>query len=67
MWLTILVIAIIIGAVFGFLNSKDGERGAGALGGALVSGMGCGYILFQLFIVGAVILLIVWLFGWLFG
>lgn len=67
MWLTILVIAIVIGAIIGFINSSDGERGSGALGGAVAGGMGCGYILFQLFLAGLGILFIVWLFGALFG
>lgn len=67
MWLTILVIAIIIGAVIGFFNSKDGERGVGALGGAMASGMGCGYILLQIFLAGLAIIFFIWLFGALFG
>ena len=67
MWLTILIIAVIIGAAWGFFSSNDGERGAGAVGGALASGMGCGYILFQLFLAGLGILVVVWLFGLLFG
>lgn len=67
MWLTILIIVIIIGAVIGFLSSNDGERGAGAIGGAMASGMGCGYILFQIFLAGLTILFVVWLFGKLFG
>ena len=67
MWLTILIIVIIIGGVIGFLSSNDGERGAGAVGGALASGMGCGYILFQIFLAGLGILFIIWLFRVLFG
>ncbi|MBR1527360.1 MAG: hypothetical protein IJ640_12010 [Prevotella sp.] len=67
MWLTILIIAIIIGAVIGFLGSEDGERKSGAVGGALAGGMGCGYILFQIFLAGIGILLLIWIFGALFG
>ncbi len=67
MWLTILVIAVIIGAVIGFLGSEDGEKGAGAVGGAITGGMGCGYILLQIFLAGLGILFIIWLFGALFG
>lgn len=67
MWLTILIIAIIVGAIYGFLSSNDGERGAGAVGGAIVGGMGCGYILIRIFIFGIIILGLLWLFGALFG
>jgi len=67
MWLTILIIAIVIGAAIGFFGSNDGERGSGALGGAVAGGMGCGYILFQVFLAGLGILFIIWLFGALFG
>lgn len=67
MWLTILIIAIIIGAVIGFFNSEDGERGSGALGGAIAGGVGCGHVLFQIFLAGLGILFIIWLFGVLFG
>lgn len=67
MWFTILIIAVIIGGAIGFLTSKDGERGDGAIGGALAGGMGCGYILFQIFIAGIVLFIIISLFGLLFG
>lgn len=67
MWFTILIIAIIIGAVIGFLGSNDGERGSGAVDGAIASGMGCGYLLLQIFLAGLVIFAIIWLFGALFG
>ena len=67
MWFTILIIAVIIGGAIGFLTSKDGERGEGAFSGALVGGMGCGYILFQILIAGFVLFIIMALFGFLFG
>ena len=67
MWLTILIIVIIIGAIIGFFSSRDGERGSGALGGAIAGGMGCGYLLFQSFLAGLGILGVIWLFGALFG
>lgn len=67
MWLTVLIIAIIIGAAIGFFSSNDGERGAGALGGAIAGGVGCGHVLFQIFIYGIIILAFIWLFGALFG
>lgn len=67
MWIWIIVIAIIIGAILGASSSKDGERGAGAFSGALMGGMGCGYVLFQIFLWGAGIIIVLWLFGNLFG
>ena len=67
MWLTILIVAIIIGAAIGFFGSKDGERSAGAVSGAVAGGMGCGYVLFQIFLAGLGILFVIWLFGALFG
>ena len=67
MWLTILIIAVVIGGIIGFLGSKDGERSAGAVGGAVSSGLGCGYILLQIFLAGLGILFVIWLFGLLFG
>jgi len=67
MWLIILIIAIIVGAAIGFFSSNDGERGAGALGGAIAGGVGCGHVLFQIFIFGIIILAFIWLFGALFG
>lgn len=67
MWIWIIIIAIIIGAIWGAMSSRDGERSAGAFSGAIASGMGCGYILFQIFLLGAGIIFILWLFNSLFG
>ena len=65
MWIWIIIIAIIIGAIWGASSSNDGERGAGAFSGAIMGGMG--YILFQIFIFGAGIIFVLWLFSKLFG
>lgn len=67
MWFWILIIVIAIGAFIGFVTSEDGERGVGSAGGGCLAGMGCGYVLFLIFIFGAAILLVLWLFGKLFG
>lgn len=67
MWIWIIIIAIIIGAILGALNSDDGEKGAGAFSGAIAGEMGCGYILFHIFLWGAGILIILWLLSNLFG
>lgn len=66
MWIWVIIIAIIIGAIWGALNSNDGERGAGAFSGAIMGGMGCGFILFRIFLWGLGIMLLLWLFGSLF-
>ena len=42
MWIWIIIIAIIIGAIWGASSSGDGERCAGAFSGAIMGGMGCG-------------------------
>lgn len=67
MWLTVLIIAIIIGAIYGSMFSKSGEKGEGAAGGAIMAGMGCGYILFRIFLWGLGILLFLGLFKFLFS
>ena len=45
MWIWVIIIAIIIGAIWGALTSKDGEKSEGAFAGAVTGGMGCGYVL----------------------
>lgn len=63
MWLVLLIIAIIVGAIWGASTSDEGEAGAGAVAG----GMGCGYVLFRIFLFGLGIMAVIWLFGALFG
>lgn len=63
MWLVILIIAIVIGAIWGAAS----DDGPGAAGGALMGGIGCGYILLRIFLAGLGILFIIWIFGLLFG
>ena len=67
MWIWVIIIAIIVGAILGALNSESGERGAGAFSGAVMGGMGCGYILFQILIWGIGLFFMSWLFKNLFG
>ena len=67
MWIWVIIIAIIIGAIWGVLSSDEGERGTGAFSGAVMGGMGCGFILFRIFLWGLGIMLLIWLFGSLFG
>ena len=67
MWFTILIIAIIVGGVIGFLSSDSDNRGEGAISGAFTGGIGCAYVLFQIFCFGIGIAIIIWLFRALFG
>lgn len=48
MWIWVIIIAIIIGAIWGALTSKDGEKSEGAFAGTVTGGMGCGYVLIQI-------------------
>jgi hypothetical protein len=66
-WLIIIIVVAVIGGLLGFLSSNDGERGEGAAKGAAVGAMGCGYVLFQLFLWGAGVSILIWLFGSIFG
>lgn len=67
MWIWLIIIAIIVGAIWGALTSDKGESGAGAISGAIAGGMGCGYLLLQIFLWGLGIFIMIWLFGALFG
>lgn len=64
MWIWIIVIAVIIGAVWGFLSEGKSED---AVGGAMAGGcmaVGC---LLRLALAALGIILILWLFGAIFG
>lgn len=65
-WLIIILIVALIGAAIGFFSSNDGERAEGAVQGAIGGAVGCGYLLFQLFLWGLGIALLIWLFGAIF-
>lgn len=67
MWVWIIIIVVVIGAIWGALSSSDDDRGSGAFAGALGAGAGCAAILFQIFLTGVSIVFVLWLFGNLFG
>ena len=66
-WLIIILAVAVIGGIIGFLSNEDGNRASGAIEGALGGAMGCGYLLLQLFLWGAGIFFLIWLFGAIFG
>ena len=66
-WLIIILVVAAIGGVIGFLSSDDGSGGEGAAPGAIMGAVGCGHVLFELFLWGLGIALVIWLFGAIFG
>jgi len=66
MWLKILLAAIIIGGIIGYLSSDGKDKVANTASGAFLGGMGCGYILIQILLWGLGFFLIIWLFEKLF-
>lgn len=67
MWIWIIIIAVIIGAIFGASSSEDGEKGAGAASGAFAGGMMAIGCLVRLALAAISILIILWLFSLLFS
>lgn len=67
-WLWVILIVAAIGGVIGFFGSNRNEdRGANALGGAIAGGVGCGYIIFQIFIAIFIIWALFRVGSWLFS
>lgn len=65
-WLIVIIVVALIGGAIGFFSSNDENRGEAAAGGAFMAATGCGYILLQIFLAGAGIFFIIWLFRLLF-
>lgn len=64
MWIWVIIIAVIVGAAIGYFNSGKGEDAAG---GALAGGCLAAGCLVRLAVAALGILLVLWLFGVLFG
>lgn len=67
MWIWIIVVAVIIGAIIGFFASDGDSKGADTAQGAMAGGcmaVGC---LGRIALVAITIMIILWLFGKLFG
>lgn len=68
MWIWIIVIVAIIGAIIGIITkSNDDSAAEGCLTGGCMGATSAGYCLLQLFFLGLSIWLIIALFNWLFG
>ena len=63
-WLVVILVVAAIGGIIGFLNTGKSED---AVAGAVGAGMGCGYIILQIFLAIAGIALLFAIGGWLFG
>ena len=62
-WLTIIIIVAVIGAIIGYLTSdRDEDKGKNAASGALMGAIGCGYVLFEIFITVLGICVLIWIF-----
>jgi len=63
-WLWVILIVALIGGLIGYFDSGTKE---GALEGAVVAGLGCGYVIFRIFLalLGLYILFLIgsWLFS----
>lgn len=66
-WIIIILVVAAIGGIIGFIGSEDGSRKDGALKGSIYGAIGCGQVLLRLFVIGAVIIIILRLFGAIFG
>lgn len=64
MWFWIIIIAIIVGAIFGYLNSGKSED---AIEGAMAGGCMAAGCIGRLAIFALSIIIVLWLIGFLFG
>lgn len=63
MWIWILIIFVVGGALLGFLSSNDKDKGDGCLGGALIGLIQGGSCLFQLLMLFLTIMFVIWIFS----
>lgn len=66
MWIWVLIICAVIGAIIGMCGSDNKEKGEGAVSGAAAGCMTGGYCLLQVLIAFVSIAVIFWLFDLLF-
>ena len=65
-WIIVIIVGAIVCGIIGFLTSKDGERGEGALQGCLGGAVGCGSVVFYVFLSVLGLVLLLGIAGWLF-
>jgi len=66
-WLITIIVVAIIAGIIGALTSDNNEKGEGFFAGALTGGMGCGYIILQIFLYVGGLILLFKIFDFLFG
>ena len=63
-WLVVIIVVAVFGGIIRYMNTgKSGDAVSGALG----TGLGCGYIIFQIFLALAGLAFLLMLGNWLFG
>jgi hypothetical protein len=67
MWIWIIIIAVVLGALWGFLNSDSNNAGEGAAQGAMAGGCMAAGCLLRLALAAIGILVVLWLFSAIFG
>ena len=63
-WLWVILIVAAIGGIIGFLSTGKGEDAAA---GAASAGIGCAYLIFQIFLALLGLFILIKIGGWLFG
>ena len=63
-WLWVIIVVAIIGGIIGFMSSGKEED---AVAGAAVAGMGCAYMIFQIFMALVGLFILFKLGSWLFS
>jgi hypothetical protein len=66
-WLWVIIIVAIIGGIIGFLGSDDKERLPGCLGGMVMGGGGCAWVIAQVVIAIGSLILLFKIASWLFS
>lgn len=67
MWIWIIIIAVAVGAILGSASSDKGEKGEGAMTGAIGGGVMAIGCLVKIAVAAISIFVVLWLFNVLFG